>query len=58
VDISQPHHVVILVLKRGDGEMSDVQREVHRYLNVVDPPSPSRDSTSSGPNVREMSLNG
>jgi hypothetical protein len=37
VNIIQPHHVVILVLKRGDGEMSDVQREVHRYLNVVDP---------------------
>ena len=37
MNIGQPHHAVILVLKRGDDEMSDVQREVRRYLNVVDP---------------------
>jgi len=35
VNISQPHHAVILGSRRDD-EMSDVQRST-RYLNAVDP---------------------
>ena len=42
MNISQPHHVVILALKKEDDEMSNVQREVRRYLNAVDPLARSR----------------